>query len=367
MRIPDTTGPRPRNRRPESSTSIAPCIRWPPWSRGHLLAVVYGEIERPAPYLRNGLWLSVVRRAGRRVGRAATSSGAPPFRVASDQGAGPFQVVDTERNLRMPAHGAEMDRADDIDPGVAQFSGEGSEGPGLVVKAHDEDGPHRARVAALHDRLARLHRLIHDQAHIRSAARGFGTDRVDGDRRFSENRGEVRELPRPVRDLHVDLDHVPSGRAWQCEATSVARRRVAADCLWDAESLPVGFSCATPSSMSGSRSATWIVPFRSTAMSWGCRSSGVSMSRKPGANGRSFAASGRSRCSSRTGTRTPPGSLPDPIATGTSWTTSRSSARMSSGPTGSCWRKGPGPDTRPLPRGTAGSPTSKTRTESGSS
>src|SRR2546428_6974077 len=106
MRIPDTTGPRPRNRRPESSTSIAPCIRWPPWSRGHLLAVVYGEIERPAPYLRNGLWLSVVRRDARRVGRASTSSGAPPFRVASDQGAGPFQVVDTERNLGMRAHGA---------------------------------------------------------------------------------------------------------------------------------------------------------------------------------------------------------------------------------------------------------------------
>src|SRR6058998_1334554 len=58
--------------------------------------------------------------------------------------------------------------------------------------------------------------------------------------------------------------------------------------------------------------------------------------------------------------------LPDPIAPG-SWTTSRSSARMSSGPTGSCWRRGPGPDTRPSPRGTAGSPTSKTRTEFGSS
>src|SRR5438093_9268943 len=219
----------------------------------------------------------------------------------------------------MPAHGAEMNRADDIDPGVTKFSGEGREGSRLVVEPHDKHGPRRARVATLHDRLPRLHPLIHDQTHICSPAGGFGADRVDVDPRFSENRGEFRELPRPVRDLHVDLDHVPSGRAWQCEATSVARRRVAADCLWDAESLPVGFSCATPSSMSGSRSATWIVPFRSTAMSWGCRSSGVSMSRKPGANGRSFAASGRSRCSSCTGTRTPRGSLPDPIATGATW------------------------------------------------
>src|SRR2546425_1451140 len=298
MRMPATTGPRPRNRRPEISASIAPCIRWPPWSRGHLLAVVYGEIERPAPYLRNGLWLSVVRRAARRAGSTARSSGAPPFRVASDQGAGPFQVVDTERNLGMPAHGAEMNRADDIDPGVAEFSGEGSEGPGFVVQAHDEDGPRRARVAALHDRLPRLHWLIHNQAHVRSPARGFGADRVDVDPRLSENRGEFRELPRPVRDLEVDLDHVPSGRTWQCEATSVARRRAAADRLWDTELLSVGLSCATPSCTSGFRSATWSVPFRSTAMSWGCRSSGVSTSRKPGANGRSFAASGRSRCSS---------------------------------------------------------------------
>src|SRR5437879_12412412 len=116
------SGPRPRTTRPESRASIAPCIRWPPWSRGHLLAVVSGEIERPAPYLRNGLWLSVVRRAARRVGRAATSCGAPPLRVASDQGAAPFQAVDTERNLGMPAHGAEMHRAGRIAPAIAQFS-----------------------------------------------------------------------------------------------------------------------------------------------------------------------------------------------------------------------------------------------------
>src|SRR2546427_5872447 len=299
MRIPDTTGPRPRNRRPESSNSIAPCIRWPPWSRGHLLAVVYGEIERPAPYLRNGLWLSVVRRAARRVGRAATSSGAPPFRVASDQGAGPFQVVDTERNLGMPAHRAEMDRADDIDPGVAQFSGEGSEGPGLVVKAHDEDGPHRARVAALHDRLARLHRLIHDQAHIRSAARGFGTDRIDVDPRLSENRGEFRELPRPVRDLHVDLDHVPRredialGGYKRCAPSSGGRY-----CLWDAERSPIRSPCDTHSRTSGFKSGIWSAPSPSTAMSWGCRSCGVSTCRKRAANGRSFAVSARSSCSS---------------------------------------------------------------------
>src|SRR5437870_11734567 len=130
MRIPDTTGPRPRNRRPESSTSIAPCIRWPPWSRGHLLAVVYGEIERPAPYLRDGPWLSVVRRAARRAGRAATSSGAPPFRVASDQGAGRFPVVDTEGNLGRSARGAAVDRARDIDPGGPPLAGEGSACPG---------------------------------------------------------------------------------------------------------------------------------------------------------------------------------------------------------------------------------------------
>src|SRR2546428_11086057 len=68
------SGPRPRTTRPESRASIAPCIRWPPWSRGHLLAVVYGEIERPAPYLRKGLWLSVVRRASHRPDRTATAS-----------------------------------------------------------------------------------------------------------------------------------------------------------------------------------------------------------------------------------------------------------------------------------------------------
>src|SRR5947209_9065739 len=86
MRIPETTGPRPRTTRPESRASIAPCIRWPPWSRGHLLAVVYGGIERPAPYLRNGLWLSVVRRAARRADRTPTASGRfLRFRVGSDQ------------------------------------------------------------------------------------------------------------------------------------------------------------------------------------------------------------------------------------------------------------------------------------------
>src|SRR5207245_11589903 len=114
------------------------------------------------------------------------------------------------------------------------------------IGAPDGDGPLWDLLATLHDRLPRLHRLIHDQAYVRAPACGFGTDRVDVDPRLSENRGEFRKLPRPVRDLHVDLDHVPSGRTWQCEATSVARRRVAADRFWEAEALPVGYTCDTP-------------------------------------------------------------------------------------------------------------------------
>src|SRR3989475_7413422 len=51
--------------------------------------------------------------------------------------------------------------------------------------------------------------LVDDQAHIRSPARRLGADRVDVDARISQDRRELRELPRPVRDLQVNLDHVP--------------------------------------------------------------------------------------------------------------------------------------------------------------
>src|SRR2546427_3856955 len=267
MRIPETTGPRPRTTRPESRASIAPCIRWPPLvARASPRGRVRRNRAAGALFKKRAL---VIGREKAAVGSEEPRRlpGLPPFRVGSDQGAGPFQVVDAERDLGMPAHSAEMNRADDIDSCVAEFSGEGCEGPGLVVEPHDEDGPHRAGVAAFHDRLPRLHRLIHNQAHIRSPARGFSADRVDVDSRLSENRGEFRELPGPVRDLHVDLDHVPSGRTWQCEATSVARRRVAADGLWDAEFSSVRLRCDTHSRMSGFKSATWSVPSHSTAMS----------------------------------------------------------------------------------------------------
>src|SRR5207247_11378001 len=112
----------------------------------------------------------------------------------------------------MATHGAEMNRADDIDPGIAEFPGEGGEGSGLVVEAHDEHGSRGACVPAFHHRLPRLHRLVHDQAQIRSSARGFGADRVDVDPRVSQDRGELREFPGSIGEVHVTLDHVPLPR-----------------------------------------------------------------------------------------------------------------------------------------------------------
>src|SRR2546426_652887 len=75
MRTPEKNGPRHRSTTPASRASIAPCIRWPHRSRGIASRFVYGEIERPAPYLRNGLWLSVVRRGAERIPGTASSCG----------------------------------------------------------------------------------------------------------------------------------------------------------------------------------------------------------------------------------------------------------------------------------------------------
>jgi len=44
----------------------------------------------------------------------------------------------------MTTHGAEVNRADDIDAGISQLPGEGGQRARFVVKADDEDGPHRA-------------------------------------------------------------------------------------------------------------------------------------------------------------------------------------------------------------------------------
>src|SRR2546427_6782922 len=128
----------------------------------------------------------------------------------SDEGPCFLQVVDAERNLGVAADGAEVDQAYHIDARVAELARERGEGSRLVIKPHDEDGPHRRRIAVLHQRFAGLHRLIHNQAHVRPPARGFRADCIDVDPRRSENRGKLREFTRTIRDVDIDLDHAAS-------------------------------------------------------------------------------------------------------------------------------------------------------------
>src|SRR5437899_6670233 len=272
-------------------------MRWPPRSRGIASRFVYGEIERPAPYLRNGLWLSVVRRALLGSPQRGGLPGFPPFRPCSDKGAGSFQVVDAERDVGMATHGAEMNHADDIDPGIAEFPGEGGEGSGLVVEAHDEHGSHGAGVAAFHHRLPRLHRLVHDQAHIRSSARGFAADRVDVDPRLSQDRGELREFPGSIGEVHVNLDHVPLPRDIAVRGYKHCAPSFGGESLMRCGWVGPSVSCATNSRTSGFRCETWTVRSRSIGTLLECRSSAVSMFRKQRVNGQSFAVLDRNSCS----------------------------------------------------------------------
>src|SRR6266705_7152175 len=233
----------------------------------------------------------------------------------------------------MTAHRAEVDRADDIDAGISQLPGEGGQRTRFVVKADDEDGPARADVSALHDRLPRLHRLVDDQAHVRSPARRFGADRVDVDARIAQDRRELRELPRPVRDLHVDLDHVPlptdiGGRGYKGYAPSSGGKS-----LMGCPSLPDRFDALHTRLRRDSGSELGGFDFLLSGYPGDARRP---PSARPG-DGRRMGGASQRRVEAVARVELVPGRLEVSsrarIATGTSWTTSRSRARMSSGPT----------------------------------
>src|SRR5204863_419723 len=108
--------------------------------------------------------------------------------------------------LRAAPDGAKVDRADHVDAGIPEPLRERREGSGLVFESDDEDGPRRTGISVLHQRLAGLHGLARDQAHIGPAPHGLRADRIDVDAGLPEDRRELREFARTIRHVDVNLD-----------------------------------------------------------------------------------------------------------------------------------------------------------------
>src|SRR6266705_5310058 len=175
--------------------------------------------------------------------------------VPLDQGTGLLQIVDSERQLRVTADGAQVNRAHHVNTGIPEFLRESRECSRFVVESHDEHGPGRTNVPVFHEGLPSLDRLAYDQAHVGPAAGRLPAKRFDVDSRGSEDRGQFRQLAMAVGDLDVDLDHrSPLRRRWHYQATSVVNPRWSANWL-SRSPLPAG-PCPSDSPTCGSRSAS---------------------------------------------------------------------------------------------------------------
>src|SRR6267378_4117529 len=267
----------------------------------------------------------------------------------------------------MPADCAEVNRTHDVHALIAELSRKGGERSRLVIEAHDKHGPRRACVARFHESLARLHRLIDDQAHVRPPACRLGADRVDVDSCVTEDRGELREFSGTVRHVDVDLDHAPPSSEIAFRGYKRFPPSKTENSLSGRARLSNRLSCDTASRMSESRFETWTVPSASTVMSWACGSSVVSTYRRRVANGRNSAARNRTSCWNSTGTPKIRHSFPGHTGTGTNLTTLPSRARTSRAHTRNCSRKVRASGIRRSSKIARSSRTSRIRTGYGSS
>src|SRR5436190_21751340 len=261
------------------------------------------------------------------------------FECPSNQRTSFLEVVHSQGELRAAPDGAEVDRADHVDAGIPEPLRERREGSGLVFESDDEDGPRRAGISVLHQRLAGLHGLARDQADIGPAPHGLRADRIDVDAGLPEDRRDLREFARTIRHVDVNLD--------QC---FLPRSRIAFRAYKRCVPSPGGESLillrrirrlddAIPTDVRGTsgprhRAVAGVLsrhPRHAGGPARGCR--------KPRASGSSFGVRVPGSYSNSTGTRKAPNSSRDPTAAAMPWITSPSIARTSKAPTASCWRR----------------------------